>query len=154
MMTVVRKRFGDLLWMLSGAVCMLVMAPIVIESLAWLRDWHDTNNPPVSANLASAEMVSADTLRLRLSLTRQEDCEFVRLLGFSGSQSGPMQLATTLRREDGSAPVSYPVGMTIISQPWLMSPIYGPRVLLYGYYDCDSRIVRAKLLDHVLGGGK
>jgi hypothetical protein len=146
----VRNHLINLAWMMSGALCMLLVAPVAIESYSWLRTWHDEHSPPVSASLLSADWVADDTLRLRMLITRNEDCDFVRMVGFTGPAAGPLQLATTLRREDGAAPASYPVGVPIISQPWVISSVYGPRLMLYGYYDCNERLVRTKLIDKVI----
>jgi hypothetical protein len=149
-MQTVRNRLSDFFWLMAGALCMLIIAPIAIESWAWLRAWDAAKNPPVVASLLDASMISNDTMRVRLTLTRHEDCDFVRLVGFTGPAAGPLQLATMLRREDGAAPISYPMGVPIISQPWVISPVYGPRLMLLGYYDCDERLVRTKLVDEVV----
>ena len=40
----------------------------------------------------------------------------------------------------------YPVGITIISRPWILRGIYGDKVAVSAYYDCDDRIIKAPLL--------
>jgi hypothetical protein len=32
----------------------------------------------------------------------------------------------------------------------MMSPVYGPHIWVYGYYDCDDRVVKQRLIDEVL----
>jgi hypothetical protein len=61
-----------------------------------------------------------------------------------------MAAATIMQREDGLAPISYPVGVTVLSRPWMMSPIYGVHIWIYGYYQCDSRVVKQRIIDERL----
>jgi hypothetical protein len=151
MMTATRKRVSDFVWMVLGAFSMLVAAPIVIESWNWLQDGYDRAHPPAKAVLVSHEFVEPTTLRMRFIVTRSSRaCEFVRLTGFTGATLGQMQIATTLRREDGQDPASYPAGSTVTSQPWVMSPVYGGQLLIVGHYDCTGRMVRTRLIDEVL----
>ena len=151
MIAVTRKRISDVVWMTLGAFSMLVAAPIVIESWNWLQDWYDRANPPATASLISSEIVEPSSLRLRFLVRRSgRECEFVRLNGYSGHAIGQMQIANTLRREDGQDAASYPAGVTVASQPWLMSPVYGPRLLIVGHYDCSGRLVRTRLIDELL----
>lgn len=151
MMTLTRKRISDVAWMTAGAFTMLVAAPIVIESWNWLQDWYDQANPPATATLVSAEMVEPSVLRLRFLVRRGgRECEFVKLNGYTGQAISQMQIATMLRREDGQDPASYPAGVTVASQPWLLAPVYGPRLLIVGHYDCSGRMVRARLIDEAL----
>jgi hypothetical protein len=137
--------------MTLGAISMLVLAPIVLESWNWLQEWYDKANPPATASLVSHEMANPTTLRLRFLVRRSaRECEFVRLNGYTGADTRQMQIATTLRREDGLDPASYPAGVTVTSQPWVLSPVYGTRILLVGHYDCSGRLVRARLIDEDL----
>lgn len=151
MMAVTRRRISDVVWMSLGAFSMLVAAPIVIESWNWLQDWYDQSNPPATAALVSAELVEPTTLRMRFMVRRgNRQCEFVKLNGFTGHAIGQMQVATTLRREDGLDPASYPSGVTVESQPWILAPVYGPRLLIVGHYDCSGRVVRTRLIDETV----
>jgi hypothetical protein len=134
-----------------GGLLFAVAAPVVIESWAWLNAWYDRAHPPATAKLASHEYIDATTLRLRFVVTRSaRECEFVRLNGFSGPDLTQMQPATTLRREDGIDASSYPSQSTTRSSPWVMSPVYGPRLLIVGHYDCSGRLVRTRLIDEML----
>jgi len=38
----------------------------------------------------------------------------------------------------------------VLSRPWMMSPVYGPHVWIYGYYDCADRVVKQRLIDERL----
>jgi hypothetical protein len=49
-------------------------------------------------------------------------------------------------REDGGQPQSYPVGITVISKPWILRGIYGTKMAVSAYYDCDDRVLKAPLL--------
>ncbi|MBK7517938.1 MAG: hypothetical protein IPI51_20590 [Betaproteobacteria bacterium] len=57
-----------------------------------------------------------------------------------------MQSAESLAREDGRPPQSYPVGITVISRPWLLRGIYGGKVAVSAYYDCDNTVIKAPIL--------
>jgi hypothetical protein len=150
-MAVTRKRVSDAALALLGAASMLVAAPIVIESWNWLQDWYDQANPPATASLVSHEIIPPNTLRMRFLVRRSErECEFVRLNGYTGNNLLTMNPATTLRREDGNDPASYPSGVTVESRPWILAPVYGPRLLIVGHYDCTGRMVRTRLIDQDL----
>lgn len=127
-----------------GVVVGVLAVPIVLESSQALRAWYDRANPPATADLIEATQVDS-SLRFRLRVARHRDCEIVRLAGYSGS--GDLAPAEVLRREDGSQPESYPAGNVVISRPWVLMPWLGPRLVLYGYYDCSGVIVRTKLID-------
>ena len=151
MITAVRRSLSDVAWMAFGALCMLIAAPLVIQSWQWMHEWYDRVNPPAKAALMSHEYLDATTLRLRFAVTRgSRECEFVRLQGYTGATLGQMQLATTMRREDGQDPATYPSGSTVRSQPWLLAPVYGKQLLIVGHYDCTGRLVRSRLIDEVL----
>lgn len=145
-----KKHWGNLLTMALGLLTALLVFPIAVESTAWLRDWYDDNNPVVVAKLARAEPIDAHQLRLQFLITRKRDCEFIRLVGMTGGGPSAMQLATTLRREDGVEPSSYPTGVTALSRTWILAPVYGPRLMLWAYYDCSDRVVRTKMIDEVI----
>jgi hypothetical protein len=145
-----KRRWGDALSIFLGGLTALIIFPITVESVNWVRAWYDQQNPVVTAKLLKAERINPQTLRLQFVITRNRDCEFIRLLGMTGHGPHDMQLATMLRREDGSDPASYPTGVTAVSNPWLLSPVYGPRLMLWGDYDCDDRLVRNKIVDEVV----
>ena len=150
MNAIIQKHWGNALAIFLGGLTALLIFPLTVESMNWLRDWYDENNPVVTAKLVRAEHVDPQTLRLQFLVTRNRDCEFVRLLGMTGSGPSDMQLATMLRREDGSDPASYPAGITALSRTWVLSPVYGPRLMLWGYYDCNDRMVRTRMIDEVI----
>jgi hypothetical protein len=150
MMTAVRKRAWDVALLALGALSMMVLAPIVMFSAATLLAMYDEAHPVAAAELASAERVGDDALRLQLYVTRRRDCQTLKIEGFSGPHRLAMTASTIMRREDGSTPISYPMGVTVLSRPWMMSPIYGPHIWVYGYYDCDDRVVKQRLIDEVL----
>ncbi|MBK6786357.1 MAG: hypothetical protein IPG77_01525 [Betaproteobacteria bacterium] len=70
----------------------------------------------------------------------------VRVLGYTGNTLQAMQPAESLEREDSRAPQSYPVGISVISRPWLLRGIYGGKVAVSAYYDCDEAVIKAPLL--------
>ena len=150
MNAIIERHWGNALAIFLGGLTALLIFPLTVESMNWLRDWYDENNPVVTAKLVRAEHVDPQTLRLQFLVTRNRDCEFVRLLGMTGSGPSDMQLATMLRREDGSDPASYPAGITALSRTWVLSPVYGPRLMLWGYYDCNDRMVRTRMIDEVI----
>ena len=83
---------------------------------------------------------------MTLRVTRHRDCQIVRVLGYTGSSFAAMQPAESLEREDSRAPQSYPVGISVISRPWILRGIYGKKMAVSAYYDCDDRIIKAPLL--------
>jgi hypothetical protein len=134
----------------TGALAFAVAAPIIMFSFASLLALYDAAFPVAEARLAKVERIDPETIRLQLYVTRKRDCETLRVVGFTGLSRTDMQAATTMRREDGADPISYPVGVTVLSRPWLLSPVVGPHLWIYGYYECDSRIVKQRLIDEVL----
>lgn len=146
----IHRHWGNALTIALGLLTALLIFPLAVESTNWLRDWYDDNNPVVVARLAKAEPVGADALRLQFLITRKRDCEFIRLAGMTGGGPSDMQIATTLRREDGAEPTSYPPGITALSRTWILAPVYGPRLMLWAYYDCSDRVVRTKMIDEVI----
>jgi hypothetical protein len=69
--------------------------------------------------------------------------------GFTGA--GPRDLAAGwMRKEDGTEMSTYPPGTRIASAPWLLSPVFGPYLLVVGYYDCAGRVVPVRLIDQVV----
>jgi len=150
MMRVVRAfPWANVMLFLGGALLVAVAAPIIAFSFASLLALYDEAFPVAEAKLAKAEIVD-DKLRFQLFVTRRRDCETLKIEGFSGPHRLAMAAATIMKREDGLAPISYPVGVTVLSRPWMMSPIYGPHIWIYGYYDCDDRVVKQRLIDERL----
>jgi hypothetical protein len=149
MVRTLKQQWGNLLTMALGLLTALLIFPLAVQSTQWLQDWYDESNPVVKAKLMKAERVDQDTLRLQFLVTRQRDCEFVRLFGMTGTSSLDMY-AAFVRREDGEEPVSYPTGITVASRNWLLSPVRGNRLMLWAYYDCADRLVRTKMIDEVI----
>jgi hypothetical protein len=141
--------WGNVALFMGGAMLVAIAAPIVAFSFASLLALYDDAFPVAEAKLARAEIVD-DKLRFQLYVTRRRDCETLKIEGFSGPHRLAMAAATIMKREDGLAPISYPVGVTVLSRPWMMSPLYGPHIWIYGYYDCDDRVVKQRLIDQVL----
>jgi hypothetical protein len=150
MVNLIHRHWGNALAVGLGLLTALLIFPLAVESTNWLRNWYDDNNPVITAKLLRAEKIDQDALQLQFLITRHRDCDFIRLMGMTGNGPSDMQVATTLRREDGSEPVSYPSGVTVVSQPWRIAPIYGPRLMLWAYYDCSDRVVRSKMIDEVI----
>jgi hypothetical protein len=134
--------------MFVGAFLMLVFVPVAVLGWQQIYDLYDRTNPPVIAKIASSERVG-ESLFVKFFVTRQADCDFIKVQGFSGTSTGNMQPSTT-RRADGSDPISYPKGITVLSATWEIKPIYGPVVRVYGYYDCGNRTVKTLLVDETL----
>lgn len=150
MNTVIKRHCGNIVTMGLGLLTALLVFPIAVESTNWLKDWYDDNNPVVVARLVKAEPIGDDALRLQFMVTRKRDCEFIRLMAMTGGGPSDMQIATTLRREDGIEPNSYPTGVTALSRNWVLSPVFGPRLMLWAFYDCSDRVVRTKMIDEVI----
>lgn len=150
MNAMIKRHWGNALTVAFGMLTALVLFPVVVSSLNWLEDWYDEQNPVVTAKLIRAEHVDPQTLRMQFLVTRNRDCDFVKLMGMTGHGLSDMQLATSVRREDNTDPTSYPTGISVISRPWLLSPVYGPRLMLWGFYNCDDRVVRTKMIDQVI----
>jgi len=140
----------NILLVAVGALVAIIAAPLVLFSISTLTLWYDEANPVADARLAMVERVDPETIRIQLYVTRKRECETLRVVGFTGPNRNAMEAATTMRREDGADPISYPVGVTVLSRKWLLSPVYGPHLWIYGYYECDDRIVKQRLIDEVL----
>lgn len=132
-----------------GSLMALVLIPLL--SLGWQRTYeiYDRNNPPVSAKLATYEIGADNRLYMRFYVTRHDNCDFLKLQGYSGPNAFEMQ-PSTVRRADGEAPIDYPLGITVLSNTWVMYPVHGPEMRLQGYYACGSRIVRPILIETTL----
>jgi hypothetical protein len=135
---------------LGGALVAMIAAPLLLYSAGTLLDWYDAANPIATVRVASLERVEPDAVRLRMFVTRQRDCDTLRMVATTGTTLSDMQLATRVQREDGQPPLSYPIGVTLHSPPWLISPVYGPRLMFWGYYDCGQRVVKQLLVDTVI----
>ena len=150
MNSLIQRHWGNAVTIFLGLLTALLIFPLAVQSMNWLQAWYDESNPVVTASIVKAEYVDPQTLRLQFLVVRHRDCEFVRLLGMTGTGPSDMQIATKLHREDGSDPISYPAGITSLSRPWILSPVYGPRLMLWGYYSCDDRMVRTRMIDQVI----
>lgn len=133
-----------------GGLLAMVAAPLLFYSAGTLLDWYDAANPVAVVKVASIERVPPDAVRMSMYVTRKRDCETLRMMAFTGTSDADMHLATTARREDSAGVTSYPVGITVLSQPWLIAPVVGPRLKFIGQYDCDTRVVRQLLVDTVI----
>ena len=146
MTPVIKRHLPNATAMLFGFAIAIVFAPIVLATADWYRQWSAEHNPPATLQWNSVERIDADTLRLTMLVTRHRDCQMVRVLGYTGKSLQAMQPADSLEREDGRAPQSYPVGITVISRPLLLSGSYGSKVAVSAYYDCDDAVIKAPLL--------
>lgn len=146
MIPVVQKHASMAIAATFGFVLAVLLAPLVLATADWYSHWHDANNPPATLEWHSLERIDEDALRMVLRVTRHRDCAIVRVLAYSGASLQSMQPAESVERADGRMPQSYPVGISVISRPWVMRGIYGRMVVLSAYYDCDDRIVKAPLL--------
>lgn len=140
---------GNLFSLIVGGLIALILAPLVVQSTKMVQEWYDSANPPATAHLVYAERFG-DTLKFQLEVTRHRECAFIRLMGFTGAPGKTLQVATTLRREDGEEPQSYPAGVTATSRVWILAPVYGSRVVIYAYYDCGVETVRTRLVEATL----
>lgn len=140
----------NILLVVAGAALVVIVGPLVMLSAGLWQDWWDRANPVAIASVAHVERPDPTTLRLQLWVTRKRDCEALKMVGLTGESPETMLGATTMRREDNAQPLSYPAGVRILSQPWLLSPVYGHHLQIYGYYDCDGRIVKQRIVDEVL----
>ncbi|MBK7515414.1 MAG: hypothetical protein IPI51_07340 [Betaproteobacteria bacterium] len=146
MMAHAKKQLPNAVALLLGFSIAIVFAPIVLATADWYRQWSAEHNPPATLQWNSVERIDTDTLRLTMLVTRHRDCQMVRVLGYTGKSLQAMQSAESLEREDGRPPQSYPVGITVISRPWLLRGIYGGKVAVSAYYDCDEAVIKAPLL--------
>ena len=146
MMAHAKKQLPSAVALLLGFSIAIVFAPLVLATADWYAAWSAEHNPPATLQWNSVERIDTDTLRLTLLVTRHRDCQMVRALGYTGKTLQAMQPAESLDREDGRSPQSYPVGISVISRPWTLRGIYGTKVAVSAYYDCDDRIIKAPLL--------
>jgi len=143
---IIKRHLPNATAVLFGFAIAIVFAPIVLATADWYRQWSAEHNPPATLQWNSVERIDTDTLRLTMLVTRHRDCQMVRVLGYTGKSLQAMQSAESLEREDGRPPQSYPVGITVISRPWLLRGIYGGKVAVSAYYDCDDAVIKAPLL--------
>ena len=146
MMAHAKKQLPSAVALLLGFSIAIVFAPLVLATADWYAAWSAGHNPPATLQWNSVERIDTDTLRLTLLVTRHRDCQMVRVLGYTGKSLQAMQSAESLEREDGRPPQSYPVGITVISRPWLLRGIYGGKVAVSAYYDCDNTVIKAPIL--------
>jgi hypothetical protein len=133
-----------------GALLVVIVGPLVMLSASIWQDWFDAANPVAVAKVAAVEKPNPDTLRMQFWVTRERECETLKMIGFTGPDDAHMQGATVLRREDNLPPISYPVGVTVLSQHWILSPVYGKKLWVYGYYECGDRVVKQRIIDEVV----
>ena len=146
MIAVFKKHMATVTAMLTGFVVAVLFAPLVLATADWYAAWNAEHNPVATMQWDSVERVAQDELRLTMRITRYRDCDFVRILGYTGATLQSMQPAESLEREDSRAPQSYPVGISVISRPWILRGIYGGKVAVSSYYDCDDTVVKAPIL--------
>lgn len=146
MIPVVQKHASMAIAATFGFVLAVLLAPLVLATADWYAEWSAEHNPPATLQWNSVERIDTDTLRLTLLITRHRDCDFVRILGYTGATLQSMQPAESLEREASRAPQSYPVGISVISRPWILRGIYGGKVAVSAYYDCDDTVVKAPIL--------
>lgn len=135
-----------LLALLAGMVLAVGSVPVLMMVADWYADWHTRTNPPATLAWHSIERLDVDTARVTLMVTRHEDCQMVRLSGYTGTSTNSMHPVESIEREDGRPPQSYPVGITVVSRPWILLGVRGVKIALSAYYDCRDRIVKAPLL--------
>ncbi len=146
MIDIVTKHMATVLAGCTGFVVAVVFAPLVLATADWYSQWNAEHNPPANLQWNSVERIDADTLRMTLLVTRHRDCQMIRALGYTGKTLQAMQPAEALEREDGKAPQSYPVGISVISRPWILRGIYGSKVAVSAYYDCEDTVIKAPIL--------
>ncbi|MBK7186941.1 MAG: hypothetical protein IPH85_13675 [Ignavibacteria bacterium] len=140
------KSWGAFVAAFIGSLMALVMIPLLFILWQQIYEIYDDHNPPVVINLAAHEMASADNRHMRFQVTRHDDCDFLKMQGYSGKSPLQMQ-PSAVRRADGEPPIDYPLGITVLSSTWALYPVHGPEIRLQGYYACGSRIVRPVLLE-------
>jgi hypothetical protein len=146
MIAVFKKHMATVTAMLTGFVVAVLFAPLVLATADWYAAWNAEHNPVATLQWNSVERIEQDELRLTMLITRHRDCQFVRILGYTGATLQSMQPAEALEREDGRPPQSYPVGISVISRPWILRGIYGSKVAVSAYYDCDDSVIKAPIL--------
>ena len=146
MIAVIKKHMATVTAMLTGFVVAVLFAPLVLATADWYAAWNAEHNPVATMQWNSVERIEQDELRLTMRITRHRDCDFVRILGYTGATLQSMQPAEALEREDGRPPQSYPVGISVISRPWILRGIYGSKVAVSAYYDCDDTVIKAPIL--------
>lgn len=146
MAPIIKHHAPAVIALVVGFAIAIVLAPIVLATADWYAQWDAENNPPATLQWNTVERIEEDALRMTLLVTRHKDCQMVRVLGYTGDSLQAMQPAETLQREDGRTPQSYPVGITVISRPWVMRGLYGRIMAVSAYYDCADAIVKAPLL--------
>ena len=146
MMVHAKKQLPNAVALLLGFSIAIVFAPLVLATADWYAAWSAERNPPATLQWHTVERIDEDALRMTLLVTRHQDCQMVRVLGYTGASLQTMQPADALERQDGRPPQSYPVGITVISRPWILRGIYGRMVAISAYYDCDDTVIKAPLL--------
>ena len=137
-------------FLVVGGIVALLLMPLAMYSMTTIQVMVDTAWPPTKMAIHSAKYTDPVTLEMQFEVTRQKECSFTRMVGFSGDGRLDMEPAATLRKLDKSDVINYPVGITVISPPWVMFPIFGPHIMIYGHYDCNGRQVRQLVIDEVV----
>lgn len=132
--------------LMTGFFLAVLFAPIILATADWYSQWEEENNPPATLQWHSLTRLDPDSLLLTFLVTRHKDCQSVRVLGYTGPTLGAMHPVDSLERRDGKKQESYPVGISVVSKPWILRGIYGEKIAISAYYDCKDRIVRAPLL--------
>ena len=96
MMVHAKKQLPNAVALLLGFSIAIVFAPIVLATADWYRQWSAEHNPPATLQWNSVERIDTDTLRLTMRITRHRDCDFVRILGYTGATLQSMQPAESL----------------------------------------------------------
>ena len=146
MIPVVQKHASMAIGATFGFMLAVLLGPLVLATADWYGEWSLERNPPATLQWHTVERIDEDALRMTLLVTRHQDCQMVRLLGYTGASLQTMQPADALEREDGRPPQSYPVGIVVISRPWILRGIYGNKMAVSAYYDCDDSVIKAPLL--------
>ena len=146
MMSHAKKQLPNAVALLLGFSIAIVFAPLVLATADWYEAWSAEHNPPANLQWNTVERIDADTLRMTLLVTRHRDCQMIRALGYTGKTLQAMQPAEALEREDGRSPQSYPVGISVISRPWILRGIYGSKVAVSAYYECADTVIKAPIL--------
>lgn len=145
MMRLVHTYWPSWLAFAVGATFAVLLTPLILATMEWYQLWYAAQNPPATLRWHSMERLDADTLRFRLWIKQERDCEMLRLGAMTGSSVDNMRVGD-VALEDGRVPQSFPVGITVQSRPWILRGIYGDLVTVTAYYGCGEHVIKAPLL--------